>query len=92
MQRDMVENVPHVQGNSEEPSDELMEGIGEDGDRGNEKSCMRRNLSGLFAFGIKDMGEVWKWPMAASSCALVYGPSWRRVEYSCCKIEWKCVE
>jgi hypothetical protein len=37
-----------------------------------------------------DNGDVWKkGPMATSNCALVNGPKWRRVEYSCCTIVLK---
>jgi hypothetical protein len=69
-----------------------MEEIGEDGERGKEKSCIRRNFPGLLVFGIMDRGDVWKGPMAASSCALVNGPSCRCVEYSRCKMAWNWVE
>jgi hypothetical protein len=36
----------------------LIEEMGEDGERGKEKSCTRRNLPGLLGFGIMDKGEV----------------------------------
>jgi hypothetical protein len=35
-----------------------MEGIGDVGERGKEKSCMSRNLPGLLALGIIDSGDV----------------------------------
>jgi hypothetical protein len=84
----MVEKVPHVHGKREESMQALMEGMGEAGECGKEKSWTRRNLPGLWGFGIMDNGDVWKGPMAASNWALVKGPKWRRFEYSCCSIVW----
>ena len=87
MHRAIVEKVPQVHGYSEESMCALMDGMGAAGECGKEKSCTSRNLPGLLGFRIIDSGDVWKGPMAASSCALVKGPKWRRVSYSCCRME-----
>lgn len=67
----------------------LMDVIGLMGESRYEKSCTRQNLPGLFGFGIIDRGEVWKGPMVLSSWALVKGPMWRCMAYSCCKMVLK---
>ena len=88
----MVEKVPHVHGWRVESNCALIDGMGESGARGKEKSCIRWNLPGLSSFGIIDKGEVWKGPMAASSSALVNGPTCRCVAYSCCNMLRKVAE
>ncbi len=86
IQRAMVEKVPHVHGKSEESKDVLMEGMGEVGEYGKEKSCMSWYFPGLLGFRIMDRRDDWQGPMAISSWALVKGPNCQCIKYSCCKM------
>ena len=72
----MVENLPHVHGSKSVVMASLTEGFGKRVDvwMGKEKFCTKQNFPGLPGLGIKDSGDDWKGPIAASNVAKGKGP------------------
>jgi len=60
MRRQMVENVPHVQGYWSESMELLIEVMECSGEWGEERFWMSWNLAGCPGFGMRLSGEVWK--------------------------------
>ena len=76
MSKNMVEKFPHVQGIKSAVITLLIDGLGKRGDvwMGKEKFCTKRNFPGLPGLGIRESGNDWKGPMAASIVAKGSGP------------------
>jgi hypothetical protein len=89
-----MENFPHVAGKLVAEMDELMDGLGLEGDRamGKEKFCTSLNLPGRPGLGIMESGDDWKGPITDWIMSMGKGPMYLPLEISFCTIsrnsEW----
>jgi len=88
MVKQIISNVPHMQGKSDEIMSALMACGPLSFEYGNEKFWMILYLPGLFGLETMDRGEHWNRPRMSSICCCKNGPSYLPVSNSCLTVSW----